>query len=101
VLNLPGRYESYLLMAHEISPGDFSRFGLCLSELYINAITPPADVQKAIDDKSRLGLLDDMNRLMQMKSAMAMEKAAESQGEAGAGMGMGLGFMMLLCSRMP
>ncbi|MCK7513502.1 MAG: hypothetical protein MZV70_62090 [Desulfobacterales bacterium] len=35
-----------------------------------------------------------MNRLMQMKSAMAMEKAAESQGEAGAGMGMGLGFMM-------
>jgi membrane protease subunit (stomatin/prohibitin family) len=94
VLNLPGRYESIADGLTKSLQEDFSRFGLCLSELYINAITPPADVQKAIDDKSRLGLFDDMNRLMQMKSAMAMEKAAESQGEAGAGMGMGLGFMM-------
>ena len=94
VLNLPGRYESIAEGLTKSLQEDFSRFGLCLSELYINAITPPADVQKVIDDKSRMGLFDDMNRLMQMKSAMAMEKAAESQGEAGAGMGMGLGFMM-------
>jgi membrane protease subunit (stomatin/prohibitin family) len=94
VINLPGRYESIAGGLAKSLQEDFSRFGLCLSELYINAITPPGDVQKAIDDKSRLGLFDDMNRLMQMKSAMAMEKAAESQGEAGAGMGMGLGFMM-------
>ena len=94
VLNLPGRYESIAGGLTKSLQEDFSRFGLCLSELYINAITPPEDVQKAIDDKSRMGLFDDMNRLMQMKSAMAMEKAAESQGEAGAGMGMGLGFMM-------
>jgi membrane protease subunit (stomatin/prohibitin family) len=94
VLNLPGRYESIAEGLTKSLREDFSRFGLCLSELYINAITPPGDVQKAIDDKSRMGLFDDMNRLMQMKSAMAMEKAAESQGEAGAGMGMSLGFMM-------
>ena len=94
VLNLPGRYESIAEGLTKALQEDFSRFGLCLSELYINAVTPPADVQKAIDDKSRMGLFEDMNRLMQMKSAMAMEKAAESQGEAGAGVGMGLGFMM-------
>lgn len=94
VLNLPGRYESIAGGLSKALQDDFSRFGLCLSELYINAITPPADVQKAIDDKSRIGLFDDMNRLIQMKSAMAMEKAAESQGGAGAGIGMGLGFMM-------
>ncbi len=94
VLNLPGKYESIAGGLTKILQEDFSRFGLCLSELYINAITPPADVQRAIDDKSRIGLFEDMNRLMQLKSAMAMEKAAESQGEAGAGVGMGLGFMM-------
>ena len=94
VLNLPGRYESIAGGLTKALQEDFSRFGLCLSELYINAITPPTDVQKAIDDKSRIGLFDDMNRLIQMKSAMAMEKAAESQGAAGAGVGMGLGFMM-------
>jgi len=94
IINLPGRYESIADGLTKTLQDDFSRFGLCLSGLYINAITPPAEVQKAIDDKSRLGLFDDMNRLMQLKSAMAMEKAAESQGEAGAGMGMGMGFMM-------
>lgn len=94
VLNLPGRYESIAQGLTKVLQEDFTRFGLCLSDLYINAITPPADVQKAIDDKSRLGLFDDMNRLMQMKSAMAMEKASELQGQAGAGIGMGLGFMM-------
>ncbi|MFP5212832.1 MAG: zinc-ribbon domain-containing protein, partial [Acidobacteriota bacterium] len=73
---------------------DLAPFGLELSRIYINSITPPPEVQKAIDDKSRLGLFDDLNRLMKMKAAMAFEKASENQGEAGSGMGMGLGVMM-------
>jgi hypothetical protein len=28
--------------------------------------------EKAIDDKSRLGVFDDMNKLMQMKTALAL-----------------------------
>jgi len=94
ILNLPSKYD-------ELSDGlsrrlqeDFSHFGLSLTHLYINAITPPAEVQKAIDDKSRMGVFQDMNKLMQMKAAMAMEKAAESEGGAGGGMGMGMGLMM-------
>jgi membrane protease subunit (stomatin/prohibitin family) len=94
IVNLPGRYDE---MADELVrrlQHDFAAFGLGLSALYINSITPPLDVQKAIDDKSRLGLFDDLNRLVQMKTAMAMEKAAATRGEAGAGLGMGLGLMM-------
>jgi len=59
-----------------------------------HSITPPTEVQRAIDDKSRLGVFDDLNRLLQMKASMAMEKASESQGAAGSGMGAGLGLMM-------
>ncbi len=62
--------------------------------LYINSITPPQEVQKAIDDKSKLGVFDDLNKLLKMKAAMAVEKISEQQGEAGAGIGMGMGFMM-------
>jgi membrane protease subunit (stomatin/prohibitin family) len=51
-------------------------------------------VQKAIDDKSRMGLIDDLDSFMKLKAAMAMEKAAESQGEAGAGLGMGMGMLL-------
>jgi membrane protease subunit (stomatin/prohibitin family) len=47
-----------------------------------------------MDDKSRLGVFDDLNRLMQMKTAMAMEKASTSRGEMGASVGFGLGMMM-------
>jgi membrane protease subunit (stomatin/prohibitin family) len=94
ILNLPAKYD-------ELSEGlvkrlqeDFSRFGLGLTQLYVNAITPPPEVQKAIDDRSRMGVFQDMNKLMQMKAAMAMEKASESDAGAGPGMGMGMGLMM-------
>jgi len=94
LLNLPGRYDEISDSLLKRLEEDFSHYGLGLANLYINSITPPPEVQKAIDDKSKLNVFDDLNRLFKMKAAMAMEKASEVQGEAGAGMGMGLGFMM-------
>jgi membrane protease subunit (stomatin/prohibitin family) len=94
IFNLPGRYEELAGELMKTLEEDFRKFGLMLSNLYINSITPPADVQKAIDDKSRLNAFDDLNRLLQMKAAMALEKASESQGETGTAMGMGVGLMM-------
>jgi len=100
ILDLPAQYDELSEGLALALKSDFSRFGLALSELYINSITPPPEVQKAIDDRSRMGVFDDMNKLMQMKAAMAMEKAASGgDGEgggagAGDGMGMGLGIML-------
>ena len=94
IANLPGKYEAVAGALKQRLEQDFANYGLALSDLYINSITPPLDVQKAIDDKSRLGMFDDLNKLMQMKTAMAMEKAAESTSQAGTGIGLGLGFMM-------
>ena len=93
-INLPGQYDEMADGLRKILEKDFSHFGLSLQNLYINSITPPPDVQQAIDDKSRLGVFDDLNKLMKMKAAMSFEKASESEGGAGAGMGMGAGFMM-------
>jgi len=94
ILNLPAKYdelsEGLAKRLHE----DFSHFGINLTHLYVNAITPPPEVQQAIDDRSRMGVFDDMNKLMQMKSAMAMEKASEAEGGSGTGMGTGMGLMM-------
>ncbi|MEN6466034.1 MAG: SPFH domain-containing protein [Syntrophaceae bacterium] len=94
LLDLPGQYDNFSDELQKRLAQDFSCFGLALNRIFINSITPPPEVQKAIDDKSRLGVFDDLNKLVKMKAAMALEKASESQGEAGAGMGMGLGFMM-------
>ncbi len=94
LLDLPGQYDELSENLQRRLAEDFARFGLSLHQLYINSITPPPEVQKAIDDSARLSLLPDMNRFMQMKAAAAMEKAAENQGTAGDSMGMGVGFMM-------
>jgi membrane protease subunit (stomatin/prohibitin family) len=94
LFDLPGQYDELSEGLQERLKRDFGNYGLALHNLYINAITPPPDVQQAIDDKSRLGVFDNLDRLVKMKAAMAMEKASENQGEAGAGMGMGMGLMM-------
>jgi len=94
LFNLPGRYDELSAGLQTRLREDLSHFGLALRQLYIGSITPPPDVQKAIDDKSRLGVIQDLDRLVRMKAAMAMEKAAESGGEAGSGLGLGMGFMM-------
>jgi membrane protease subunit (stomatin/prohibitin family) len=95
ILNLPAKYDELAKGLMERLQEDFSHFGLALTHLYLNSITPPPEVQEAIDDRSRMGVFDDMNKLMQMKAAMAMEKASEAE-SSGAGMGMvtGLGLMM-------
>jgi membrane protease subunit (stomatin/prohibitin family) len=94
IFDLPGQYDQFSKGLMERLREDLAHFGLALHSLYINSITPPPEVQQAIDDKSRLEVFDDLDRLARMKAAMALEKAAGSEGDAGSGMGMGLGLMM-------
>ena len=99
IFDLPAQYDELAAGLSQRVQEDFLKFGLAMTNLYINAITPPTEVQQAIDDKSRMAVFDDMNRLMQMKTAMAMEKIAQGSDSiagngAQAGMGMGLGVML-------
>lgn len=94
IIDLPGKYDELSDDLKKRLAADFSNYGLAIGNLYVDSITPPEEVQAAIDDKSRLGVFDDLNKLLQMKTAMAMEKASDAPNGAGAGMGMGLGLMM-------
>ena len=94
LFDLPGSFDELATGLRNRLAKDFVRFGLALDSLYITSITPPQEVQEAIDDRSRLSVIQDMDKFVRMKAAMAMEKAAESGGEAGAGLGLGMGMMM-------
>ncbi len=96
ILDLPAQYDELSEGLTKRLQKDFSHFGLNLTHLYMTSITPPPEVQKAIDDRSRMGVFKDMNKLMQMKAAMAMEKAADSEGGSGAGAGMGAGMGLMM-----
>ncbi len=93
ILNLPAKYNDIAEGLAKRLKTDFGRFGLGLANIYINSITPPPEVQQAIDDRSRMELFTDMDKLMQMKAAMSIEKASEAGG-ASSGLGAGLGIMM-------
>lgn len=94
LFDLPGNFDEIAEGLQQRLAQDFARLGLGLETLYITSITPPEEVQQAIDDRSRLSLIKDMDNFVRMKAAMAMEKAASGRSEAGAGIGLGLGMMM-------
>ncbi len=94
LLNLPAKYDELSQGLSQRLEEDLGHFGVRLTHLYISAITPPPEVQKAIDDRSRLGVFKDMEKLIQMKAAMAMEKSAGSEGGGSSGMGTSLGLML-------
>jgi len=74
---------------------DFAKYGVDLTDFYINSITPPDEVQEKMDERSAMGAVGDMNTYMRFKAAQAIQNAAEGGGgeggAAGAGMGLGLG----------
>lgn len=94
IFDLPARYDQLSEALAQRLRADLAHFGMALTHLYINAITPPPEVQQAIDDRSRLGALPDLDRLTRMKAALAMEKAADGTGTTGEAMGAGIGLML-------
>lgn len=79
---------------HQLMTEQFTELGIELSSFFIENISMPEEVKKEIFELSRLNKID-INKLAQLKSAKAIEKAAENpSGTAGAGLGMGMGFAM-------
>jgi membrane protease subunit (stomatin/prohibitin family) len=78
---------------------DFAKYGLELVDFIINAVTPPDEVQEAINARSRIGALGGLQAFTMYQAANSMaEMAKQGGGGAGAsamGMGMGAGFGMM------
>jgi len=99
ILDLPKYYDALDAAAKTRVKDDFGQYGIELVDFLINAITPPDDVQKVIDERTGMGVIGNMGQYMQFKSARAVEEAAANQGgaagaTAGLGIGAGLGFAM-------
>ncbi|MBU1172742.1 MAG: SPFH domain-containing protein [Proteobacteria bacterium] len=95
VLDLAANYDELsLFITRKISP-DFMAYGLEITRLVIENISLPPDVEEALDKKSSMGIIGNLDRYTQFQTANAMEKAAANPGgDASAGIGMGMGFAM-------
>lgn len=99
ILDLPKYYDALDAAVKTRVKDDFGQYGIELVDFLINAITPPDEVQKVIDERTGMGVIGNMGQYMQYKGARAMEEAAANPGgaagaTAGLGIGAGLGFAM-------
>ncbi|MBN1433998.1 SPFH domain-containing protein [Candidatus Fermentibacterales bacterium] len=105
IFDLARSYDEIATLAKARLADDFNKYGVGLIDFYVNAITPPEEVQKRIDERSAMGALGSMDQYMRFKTATAMGDAAQNEGGGGAagagvGMGAGLGMGMAMANMM-
>lgn len=91
VLDLAKMYDEVSEALKARVKDDFAKYGLELVDFFINAITPPEEVQKIIDERSGMAAVGNMGSYMQFKAAKSMEEAAKNTSGSGAATGMGFG----------
>ena len=99
IFDLPKYYDELGTAAKARITEDFAKYGVDLTDFYINSVTPPDEVQEKMDERAAMGAVGDMNTYMQFKAAQAIQDAAQGGGGGGeggggaasAGMGLGLG----------
>jgi membrane protease subunit (stomatin/prohibitin family) len=99
LLDLPAQFDEIGAGATSKIGQDFARYGLQLVEFFINAISPPEEVQKAIDARSSMGAIGDLQAYTVYQAANSLGKIAESSGgnaNSVVGMGLGAGYGVML-----
>ncbi len=93
-LDLASKYDDLSATAVEKIGPEFARYGLELSRFFVENISLPEEVEAAIDQRTKLGVLRDrLGQYTQLQTADAIPLAASNPGGlAGAGAGLGAGF---------
>ena len=95
-LDLASKYDELSSFGKGRIGPEFGAFGLELSKFFIENVSLPEEVEAAIDQRSKLGILGDrLGQYTQLQAADAMKVAAANPGGvAGAGVGIGAGVAM-------
>ena len=95
-LDIASKYDELSAHARQILAPEFASYGLELSRFFIENVSLPEEVEAAIDQRTKLGVLGDrMGQYTQLQAADAMKIAAANPGgAAGAGVGIGAGIAM-------
>ncbi len=95
VLDLAANYDELGQFITNKIKEDFANYGLELTKMLVENISLPPAVEEALDKRTSMGVLGDLQKYTQFQAANAMEDAAKNPtGMAGGGMSMGMGFAM-------
>ncbi len=96
-LDLASQYQEFSAkLREEVVKRVDDEYGLDVPQLFIVNISLPEAVEKALDTRTSMSVIGDMNRYQQYQMGQAMTAAAAnpSGGGASEGMGLGMGFAM-------
>lgn len=80
------------LVNSAIAP-QIAAYGLVLPEFYIENVSLPEEVEKALDKRTSMGIVGDLNKYMQFNAAEGLAQPGSAMGATmGAAMGAGMGF---------
>ena len=99
LLQMAAKFDELAAAARVKLADQFAKLGLELTDFVINNISPPKEVQEAIDARSSMAAIGDLRSYTLYQAANGIAKAGESSGgaagsAAAVGMGAGLGMML-------
>lgn len=89
-LDLAAQYKELGGTIREKINEDFKTYGIEVTKFYVENISLPEEVEAAIDRRSSMGALGNVDQYMKFQAADALRDAAQNEG-GGAGLGAGLG----------
>ncbi|MBR1586109.1 MAG: SPFH domain-containing protein [Clostridia bacterium] len=93
-LDMAANYDELSQYALQSLAPRVEGLGLKLESFVIENISLPEEVEKAIDQRTSMGVVGNMNQFTQYQTAQAIRDAANNPGGAGAMAGLGMGAAM-------
>ena len=98
-LDLASSYDELGKFVSERIHDDFGHFGLEVVRLVVENISLPPEVEAAMDKRTQMGVLGNLDQYTKFQAANALENASKNPGGAGsdmmgAGMGVAMGLAM-------
>ncbi len=100
VLDMAGNYESMGKVALPRIAPELAKMGFTLTQFNVENISLPPEVERALDKRSEMGVLGNLDNYMKYQTAEAVRDAANNPGGGGAALGAGFGAGMAIGNQM-
>ncbi len=95
VLDMAANYDQLgEFLTQKIAP-EFDEYGLELTKILVENVSLPPEVEKALDQRTSMGMIGNLDEFLKYQAGESMEAAARNpSGGASEGIGMGVGMAM-------